>query len=46
MAAWRNFSLSVEEYFTGEQREEEKYVSTSDEKYCISKLPCNILFIK
>ena len=41
----RNFSSSVEKYFTSERRERVKYFSTREEKFRISKGPCNILFI-
>ena len=40
-----NFSLSVEKYFTSEHSERMKYFfNTSEEKFCISKRPCNVLF--
>ena len=40
-----NFSLSVEKYFTSEHSERMKYFfNTSEEKFCISKWPCNVLF--
>ena len=35
----RNFSSSVEKYFTSEQRKQEKYLSTQDEKCRTSKQP-------
>ena len=46
MAAWRydrNFSSSVEKSFTIEGSEPVKYFSTQEEKFCISKQPCNVL---
>ena len=40
-----NFSLSVEKYFTSEHSERMKYFfNTSEEKFCISKQPCIVLF--
>ena len=42
----RNFSSHVEKYFTSEPRSERvKYLSTLEEKFRISKRPCNILYI-
>ena len=41
----RNFSSSVEKYFTSERSERVRYVSTLEEKFRISKRPCNVLFI-
>ena len=41
----RNFSLSVEKYFTSERSERVKYFSTREEKFRISALPCNILYL-
>lgn len=35
----KNFSSSVEKYFTSEQRKQEKYLSTQDEKCRTSKQP-------
>ena len=32
-------------YFTSERSERVKYFSTLEEKFCISKQPCNVLFI-
>ena len=40
----RNFSLSVKKYFTSERSEGEKYFLTLEEKFRISKRPCNILY--
>ena len=48
MAARRydqNFSSSVEKSFTSEGSEQVKYFSTQEEKFCISKRPCNVLLI-
>ena len=47
MATWRyeNSLLSVDKYFTSERSERVKYFSTREEKFHISKQPCNILFI-
>ena len=45
MAEIRNLSLSVEKYFTSEPSERVKYFSTREEKFRISKGPCNGLFI-
>ena len=36
---------SVEKYFMSERSKQVKYFSTREEKCCISKQPCNILFI-
>ena len=36
---------SVEKYFTSEHSERVKYFSTLEEKFSISKRPCNFLFI-
>ena len=41
----QNFSSSVEIYFTSERRKRVKYFSTREEKFLISKRPCNVLFI-
>ena len=41
----QNFSLGVEKYFTSEHSERVKYFSTREEKFHISKRPCNFLFI-
>ena len=41
----RNFSSSVKKSFTIEGSESVKYFSTQEEKFCISKQPCNVLFI-
>ena len=45
MAAWRyEISLLVlKKYFTSERSERVKYFSTREEKFHISKRPCNIL---
>ena len=47
MAAWRyEISLLVlKKYFTRWLRSPVKYVSTLEEKFCISKRPCNILYV-
>ena len=46
MAAWRrDFSSSAEKYFTRFLRSLVKYFSTREEKFRISKRPCNVLFI-
>ena len=52
LPAWRiyrgyymAFSLSVEKYFTSEHSKQVKYFSTWEEKFRISKRPCNVLFI-
>ena len=46
MAAWRyEISLLVlKKYFTSERSERVKYFSTREEKFRISKWPCNILY--
>ena len=46
MAAWRyEISLLVlKKYFTRSLRSLVKYFSTLEEKFCISKRPCNILY--
>ena len=46
MAAWRyKISLLVlKKYFTSERSERVKYFSTLEEKFRISKRPCNILY--
>ena len=41
----RNFSSSVEKYFTSERSERVKYFSTLEEKFRISVRPCNILYV-
>ena len=41
----RNFSSSVEKYFTSERSERVKYFSTLEEKFRISARPCNILYV-
>ena len=41
----RNFSSSVEKYFTRSLRSLVKYFSTLEEKFRISARPCNILYI-
>ena len=41
----RNFSSSVEKYFTSEGSERMKYFSAQEEKFHIFKRPCNVLFI-
>jgi len=41
-----HFSSSVEKYFTSERGERVKYFSTWDEKFRISKRPCNFCYIK
>ena len=41
----RNFSSSVEKYLTSEGSERVKCFSTREEKFRVSKGPCNILFI-
>ena len=41
----RNFSSSVEKYFTSEHSERVKYFSTLEEKFRISARPCNILYL-
>ena len=41
----RNFSSRVEKYFTSERSERVKYFSTREEKFRISKRPCNILYL-
>ena len=47
MAAWRYelFSSSVEKYFTRLLRSLVTFFSTREEKFHISKRPCNFLFI-
>ena len=47
MAAWRyEISLLVlKKYFTSERSERVKYFSTREEKFRISKWPCNILYL-
>ena len=42
----RNFSSSVEEYFTNERSERVKklYFSTREEKFHMSERPCRVLF--
>ena len=48
MAAWtaiRNFSSRLEKYFMSERSSFMKYFPTLEEKFCISKRPCNVLFI-
>ena len=47
MAAWRyEISLRVlKKYFTRSLRSLVKYFSTLEEKFRISKRPCNVLFI-
>ena len=43
MAAHRyEISLSVEKCFTSERSERVKYFSTGEEKFPISKWPCNV----
>ena len=39
----QNFSSSVKNYFTGESRKWVKYFLIQEEKFCISKLSCNVL---
>ena len=39
----QNFSSSVEKYFTSECSEQVKYFSAQEDKFCISKQPCNVL---
>ena len=39
------FLLSVEKYLTRSLRSLVKYFSTQEEKFCIFKRPCNVLFI-
>ena len=48
MAAWRyEISLLVlKKYFTSERSERVKYFSTLEEKFRISKRPCNILYLR
>ena len=41
----RNFSSSVEKYFTSERSERVKYFSTLEEKFRISARLCNILYL-
>ena len=41
----RNFSSSVEKYFTSERSKRVKYFSTLEEKFRISARPCNILYL-
>ena len=41
----RNFSSRVEKYFTRSLRSLEKYFLTLEEKFRISKRPCNILYL-
>ena len=41
----RNFSSSVEKYFTRSLRSLVKYFSTLEEKFRISARPCNILYL-
>ena len=41
----RNFSLSVEKCLKSERSKQVKYFSTLEEKFCIFKWPCNVLFI-
>ena len=41
----RNFSSSVEKYFTRSLRSLVKYFSTLEEKFRISVRPCNILYV-
>ena len=41
----RNSSLSVEKYFTSSLRSLVKYFSTIEEKFRISALSCNILYL-
>ena len=47
MAAWRyEISLRVlKKYFPSERSEEGEYFSKQEEKFRISKRPCNVLFI-
>jgi len=37
--------VSVEKYFMSECSQQVKYFSTGENKFCISKWPCNALFI-
>ena len=41
----RNYSSSVEKYFTSQRGERVKYFSTLEEKFRITKRSCNILYI-
>ena len=41
----RNFSSSVDKYFTRSLRSLVKYFSTLEEKFRISARPCNILYL-
>ena len=45
MAKWRYNISSVEKYFTRSLCSLVKYFSTLEEKFSISKQPCNFLFI-
>ena len=47
MAAWRyEISLLVlKKYFKSERSERVKYFSTLEQKFRISKRPCNILYV-
>ena len=47
MAAWRyEISLLVlKKYFTSERSSLVKYFSTQEEKFRISKWPCNVLYL-
>ena len=42
----RNFSSSVEKYFSSERRKLEKYFSTLEEEFRMSARPCSILYIR
>ena len=41
----QNFSSSVKKFLTSECSKPVKYFSSREEKFCVSKWPCDILFI-
>ena len=41
----QNFSLSVEKFLSSECSKRVKHFSSREEKFCVSKWPCDVLFI-
>lgn len=41
----QNFSLSVETFLTSEWSKPAKYFSSREEKFCVFKWPCDVIFI-
>lgn len=41
----QNFSLSVETFLTSDWSKPAKYFSSREEKFCVFKWPCDVIFI-